>query len=253
MSAELVGYEWTRITTGQSGGAVYRLRGKPNSADLFLKHGRGAVAADIADEMVRLQWLANHLPVPAVRQFFWDIEGAWLLMTSLPGRTAYDLLRTNADDRLAIVDAIAEFLRRLHAIPVSECPFNSAFDYRLARARKRIDAGLVDEGDFDEEREGWDAEQVWTAMHQLLPFRPDRVVTHGDFSLDNLLVENGKVIGCIDVGRLGIADRYQDLAILWNGLGEFGERARDRFLTASGVASPDRSKLQLHVMLDELF
>ena len=82
-------------------------------------------------------------------------------------------MQTDAD-RYAIVDAIATFLRRLHAIPVSECPFNSAFDYRLARGRERIDAGLVDEDDFDEERTGWTAEQVWTATQHLLPFTPIR-------------------------------------------------------------------------------
>ncbi|MCY3126397.1 hypothetical protein ECE26_17640, partial [Acinetobacter baumannii] len=37
----------------------------------------------------------------------------------------------------------------------------------------------------------------------------------------NLIFDEGKLIGCIDVGRVGIADRYQDLAILWNCLGEF--------------------------------
>jgi aminoglycoside 3'-phosphotransferase-1 len=36
-------------------------------------------------------------------------------------------------------------------------------------------------------------------MHKLLPFSPDSVVTHGDFSLDNLFFDEGKLIGCIDV------------------------------------------------------
>ena len=43
------------------------------------------------------------------------------------------------------------------------------------------------------------------------------VISHSD----NLIFDEGKLIGCIDVGRVGIADRYQDLAILWNCLGEF--------------------------------
>lgn len=172
---------------------------------------------------------------------------------SLAGAHGYELLQAHPDDRLAIVDAIAGFLRQLHAIPVCECPFNSSHDYRLVQGRKRIEAGLVDEDDFDDEREGWTAEQVWTEMHRLLPFTLDQVVTYGDFSLDNLLVGNGEVVGCIDFGRLGIADRYQDLAILWNALGEFGEPLRNRLFASSGVAIPDRGKLQFYLMLDELF
>jgi aminoglycoside 3'-phosphotransferase-1 len=53
MSAPLVGYEWARDNVGESGGAVYRLHGKLDAPDLFLKHGRSSVAADVTDEMVR--------------------------------------------------------------------------------------------------------------------------------------------------------------------------------------------------------
>lgn len=252
-SAELIGYQWARNNVGESGGAVYRLYGKPGAPDLFLKHGGNAVAHDLADEMVRLRWMADRIAVPAVTHFVTVPGEAWLLMTALPGKTAYQALEAQPEGGMAIVDELADFLRRLHAIPVGECPFTSDHRYRLGLARKRIDAGLIEEDDFDEEREGWTAEQVWQAMHRLLPFPPDPVVTHGDFSLDNLLMVDGKVIGCIDTGRVGIADRYQDLAILWNCLGEFGKELQVRFLERYGISNLDHSKMQFHLMLDELF
>ena len=64
---------------------------------------------------------------------------------------------------------------------------------------------------------------------------------------------DGEVVGCIDVGRVGIADRYQDLAILWSCLGEFDPSLQQRFLTQYGVTDLDRRKLQFHLLLDELF
>jgi aminoglycoside 3'-phosphotransferase-1 len=253
MSAELVGYRWARDNVGESGGAVYRLHGKPGAPDLFLKHGAGTVADDVLDEGVRLRWMARHISVPAVVHLVSTPSEAWLLTTALPGRTAYQLLEARPHNRAAVVDALVVFLRRLHAIPVRECPFNSDRAYRLSRARERIDAGLVEEDDFDQVREGWSAEQLWAAMHRLLPFAPDPVVTHGDFSLDNLLICGGEVIGCIDVGRAGIADRYQDLAILWNCLGEFDAALQERLFTQYGIVEVDRRKLEFHLMLDELF
>ncbi len=253
MAAALAGYQWARDTVGESGGSVYRLHGKAGAPELYLKHGEDAVADDIGHEMVRLRWLADHLPVPAVEQFVRARDEAWLLMTALPGQTAYHVMAAQPELRQAVVDALAAFLRRLHAIPVHACPFNSDHAYRLAHARSRIDDGLVDEGDFDEEREGWTARQVWQAMQALLPFAPDPVVTHGDFSLDNLFVQGGDVIGCIDVGRAGIADRYQDLAIAWNCLGEFGPALQQRFLAQYGIDRMDRRRLQFHLLLDELF
>jgi aminoglycoside 3'-phosphotransferase-1 len=246
------GHAWFRNTVGEAGAAVYRLH-EAGAPTLYLKHGRGDVAGDLIDEMVRLRWLGGRIPVPEVRHFVAAPGESWLLMTALPGKTAYQLLEAEPQDAPALIDAIAGFLRRLHAIPVEHCPFNADHRLRLAHARARIDAGLVDADDFDDARAGWTAEQVWDEMTGLLPFSPDPVVTHGDFSLDNILIDQGRVAGLIDVGRVGVADRYQDLAILWNCLDEFDDGLGPRFFAAYGIAAPDERKLRFHLALDECF
>ncbi|SOB80104.1 aminoglycoside 3'-phosphotransferase-1 [Sphingomonas guangdongensis] len=249
----LGGYAWARDRVGESGAAVYRLHGRAGAPELYLKHGAGPTADDVVDEAVRLRWLAAHLPAPAVVRFATSADEAWLLTTALPGRTAYQLLETGGGEAAAVVDALADLLVRLHAVPVHACTFISDHARRLLLARARINAGLVDEDDFDEEREGWSAEQVWDALDELLPLVPDLVVTHGDYSLDNILLQDEAVTGCIDVGRLGIADRYQDLAVMWNCLGEFGSDLQQRFLARYGIDRLNERKLRFHLLLDELF
>lgn len=253
MADQLAGYSWARDKVGQSGGAVYRLHSKTGAPELYLKTGRDRVADDIGDEMVRLGWLAGRMPVPSVLHFVRTADQAWLLTTAMPGKTAYQMMLAYPDRRLAIVDALARCLKRLHAIPPSACPYTSDHAYRLALARARIDARLVDEGDFDDDRQGWTANQVWSALQDLLPLAPDPVVTHGDFSLDNLLMRDTEVVACIDTARVGIADRYQDLAIAWNCLDEFGAPLQQRLLRQYGIGQPDGRKLQFFAMLDELF
>lgn len=253
MAAALAGYTWEREASGESGAGVYRLHGKKDCPDLFLKHGNDAVADQITDEMTRMLWLVRYIPVPEVVQFVRTPDRAWLLMSAMNGVTARHMLESQPEPGPAVVDALAAFLRRLHAIPVSACPFNADHTVRLRLARQRIDAGAVDVDDFDDEREGWTAEQVWEALQRHLPLVPDPVVTHGDFSLDNLMIHDGAVVGCIDVGRAGVADCYQDLAILWNSLGEFGEALQERMFLQYGLAVPDQRKLQFHLLLDELF
>jgi aminoglycoside 3'-phosphotransferase-1 len=253
MSSATSGYKWARNLIGESGGFVYRLHGKTDAPDLYLKHGMDTVADDITDEMVRLGWLKSRMLAPHTEGFVRTERQAWLLMTALPGKTAYQVMTESPEACQSVVDILATFMRRLHSIPVDECPFNSKHDYRLALARKRIDSGLVDTDDFDDERETWTAEDVWNAMQSFLPLTPDLVVTHGDFSLDNFLISDRGEVGCIDVGRLGIADRYQDLAILWNCLEEFGKSLQSRFLQQYGCEHIDVEKLQFHLMLDELF
>lgn len=250
---ELDGYQWARNNAGMSGAEIYRLYGKANAPELYLKYGKHAFAGDITAEMVRHRWLASHLPLPAIVHFSQTSDEAWLLTTAVPGKTACQMLETHPEASADVVDALAVFMRRLHAIPVSGCPFNSGHMHRLSLAHERIGAGLVDIDDFDDERRGWTAEQVWKNMHTLLPFTPDPVVAHGDFSLDNLFIHEGQVTGMIDVGRAGVADRYQDLAILWNCLGEFDPALQERLFRQYGIISPDSRKLQFHRMLDEFF
>lgn len=253
LDTELHGYKWARDNVGQSGAAIYRLYDKTDAPELYLKHGTDTVADDITDEMIRLNWLQAFIPVPNIMHFTRTPNDALLLTTAISGKTAFQMLEESPDAQIEIVDALATFLRRLYAIPVSGCPFNSNHIFRLALAQKRMNDGLVDADDFDDERKGLSAEQVWKEMHTLLPLSSDPVVTHGDFSLDNLIFDKGELAGCIDVGRVGIADRYQDLAILWNCLGEFSPSLQKRFLQKYGITYPDMNKLQFHLMLDEFF
>lgn len=252
LAEAVAGMEWARPAAGEAAAAVHRLYA-PGRPTLYLKQGSGDAAEDIAAEMVRLRWLGRHTATPEMLGFVATPDEAWLLTSAVPGRTAFEVLETEPDRRAEIVTALAEHLRALHAVPAEECPFNSAHTLRLSEARKRMEAGEVDLGDFDPERAGWTAERVWAQMTAMLPIEPDPVVTHGDCSLDNILLEDGKVTGLIDLGRVGVADRYQDLAILWNGLGDFGAGLQARLFTAYGIAEPDIRKLRFHLALDEFF
>ena len=250
--AVIAGYAATPITDGESGGAVYRLEGD-GLASCHLQHGRHDVAEAISREATRLGWLAGRIAVPRLVHFERSADAAWLVTTTLPGRSAYALLEEHPRERLAIASAVATFLRALHAIPLADCPFHAGEELRLSEARRRLDAGVVDASDFDEARAGWSATQVWETMVALRPAQATRVVTHGDYSLDNVCLDAGRVTGCLDVERLGAGDPYQDVAICWRDLGAFGAEVQRAFLQAYGISSPDPQRLEFYLCLDEFF
>ncbi|CPU63875.1 Probable streptomycin phosphotransferase [Mycobacteroides abscessus] len=88
----------------------------------------------------------------------------------------------------------------------------------------------------------------------------DLVVCHGDLCLPNIVIAPGdfSVAGFIDLGRLGLADRHADLALLfanaretWPGDGWVTAAARERFLNRYG-APTDPERLAFYLRLDPL-
>ncbi|MFE7801955.1 phosphotransferase [Nocardia sp. NPDC057440] len=141
-------------------------------------------------------------------------------------------------------------LRSLHSIPIAECPFDGRLDSMLTRAARRVLHGLIDPEDFDEDHEHLVPEQILDRLHAQRPDERDLVVAHGDFTPSNVL-EGGILI---DVGDLGVADRYRDLALAERDLREdFGADEVRAFFTAYGLDEPDRRRLDYYRLLDELF
>lgn len=253
LAALTAGAAWERNEEGEAGALVHRVLLADGRA-CYLKYGSGRIADDVADEALRLRWLAGRLPAPAVRLFVSDAGSAWLLSDAAPGMTGDAWLEREPGRWPLIVRSVAQVARRLHALPVDECPFDAGFPVRLAAARRNVAEGRVPEDDFDEERRGWTAAAVLAEAERCAPERRRRVVTHGDLSLGNVLFdEAGEVTGLIDVGRLGVADPYRDVAVVWGDLREIGPDATALLLRELGIGRLDEARLHAHRLLDELF
>jgi aminoglycoside 3'-phosphotransferase-1 len=251
------GRRWIRITDGESGAQVYALHSSTGPSSFIKQVSGDELRGALRAEHARLQWLADRVHVPRVLGYVEHGNTATLLTEALSGRSARDeLVEAEALGVHAIAataSALGAWLRALHQQPLDICPFDVGFAVRLLEGRRRVAAGLVDEVDFDEARRGWRATDVVEAIDALLPLPFERVLTHGDFSLDNVFVERGQVTGVLDVGRAGVADPYQDLAICWRDLGEFGVSAQSAFLRGYGVHAIDSARCTVHLLLDELF
>ena len=97
----------------------------------------------------------------------------------------------------------------------------------------------------------------WLVAHRPLE---DKVLSHGDFCLPNILCNENGITGYIDLGYAGIADKWVDIEmVLWsmwaNSTGQFGGKARhfDRKLLFEALGmEPDEDKLRYYSLLSEL-
>lgn len=62
------------------------------------------------------------------------------------------------------------------------------------------------------------------------------MVCHGDYCLPNVLLDGGRVVGYLDLGEVGVSDRWRDLAVgTWSVTWNVGPGYEDLFLAAYGT------------------
>ncbi|GAA0375678.1 APH(3') family aminoglycoside O-phosphotransferase [Bacillus horti] len=244
---------WQQSQVGHSGTDVYKLTKLADAESAYLK-----IAKDNNDqESLRrdvevLHWLEGKLPVPQVYAYFEDIDNGYLLMSEIKGQ--HGATQELLENPELLVRCYADGLRDIHSIAIENCPFNQSVEVKVELANKRVQLGLVDEGDFEEEYKGFSVEKLFTQLKKTRPTTEDIVFTHGDYCLPNLIIQENEVSGFIDLGRAGLADRYQDIALAvrslkHNNLGQWV----DSFLDCYGLQSIDQEKVKFYILLDEFF
>lgn len=214
----------------------------------FVKWAPAGSGLPIGPEVERLRWAARFTPVPVVLAHDGDDDGEWLVTAGLPGRSAVD--RRWLADPQAAVQAVGAGLRALHdALPARDCPFDWSASTRVADAQRRA---------ADLRPQQWSAEHAGLTVSEVLARLADvpdvdrLVVCHGDACAPNTLVaDDGAWSGHVDLGSLGIADRWADLAVAtWSTDWNYGPGWERPLLDAYGV-EPDAERMAFYRLLWE--
>lgn len=224
--------------------------------DIHIKWNPRTTGIDLTAEIQRLAWLAAQLPevpCPAIIEHGSNDDAQWLVTASIPARTAI----AAADDEIpAAVEAIATGLRRLHDLaPTAGCPFEWSTDGRRQRALARLERGEVDPLTLHPQHHHLSPADMTGQLGELSDPSPpgDPVVCHGDACAPNTLIDaNGDFAALVDLGALGVGQRWADIAVAaWSLDWNFGPGHTDRFLAAYGV-DPDDDLLAWHQLLWDL-
>lgn len=244
------GYAWRQIHLGLSPSDVFRLEAA-NKKSFYLKIAARQPGFSLLREKNILDWLKNRLPVPEVLLFAETERADYLLLSEIDGAPASD--DSLRKDARRIVEQLTNALKNIHALSIADCPFDQRLERKIERARQRMLNGLVDEADFDEERQGRPVEELFGELIATRPTNEDLVFTHGDYCAPNVIFKNGRPSGFVDLGNAGIADRFQDLALLSRSVGyNFGDEWEESVFEIYGV-EPDRKKINFYKLLDEFF
>jgi kanamycin kinase len=234
---------------------TWRLSG-PDGAVRYAKvdtSGSTGAAAypSLLGESERMVWAAAYLPVPAVVALERLGSSTVLVTDALPGRDATD--PEWRDDPSALAHELGRGLRRFHdAVGEEWCPFRFDNERALEHVRRRVESDDVDASGFHPEHAHLNPATALAQLEATVPGDEDLVVCHGDYCAPNVLLEAKRVTGYVDLGELGAADRWSDVAVGgWSVGWNFGEENIPPFYEGYGEA-PDPDRVRFYRLLYDL-
>ncbi|WP_370947081.1 APH(3'') family aminoglycoside O-phosphotransferase [Amycolatopsis sp. cg5] len=239
--------DWEPVTAGESGAVVFR------SADgtRFAKVGES-----LESERDRVEWLSTKgIRGPQVLDW---IDGECLVTSAVPGVPADSV---SAGELQRAWPSIVEAVRELHALSTADCPFKRDLARMFALAQDVVARGAVNPEFLPVEQQETPPSELLARLaaevdRRLAQEPADTVVCHGDLCLPNIILEPETLTfaGFIDLGRLGLADRYADISLLLANARETWadeERAADGFARGYGQAL-DTGRQRFYLHLDPL-
>ena len=160
---------------------------------------------------------------------------------------------------------LAQALQELWQVDISDCPLDWTLERKLKAAEYNVKNNLVDIENVDPDTFGPEGfENPQALLKWLYDHKPEEelVFSHGDFCLPNIFIDEDDDFEFIDLGRTGIADKWQDIALCYRSLkhnysGKYGGKEYPEYdpnmlFDKLGIA-PDWDKLRYYILLDELF
>jgi kanamycin kinase len=137
-------------------------------------------------------------------------------------------------------------------LPVGACPFQLSAERRVADTRRRADQGEIGIGRWHQVHQPLGIDRALELVANI-PAVDKLVVCHGDSCAPNTMVsDDGQFSGHVDLGDLGIADRWADLAIAtWSTEWNYGPGWESLLLDAYGI-SPDPDRTRYYRLLWDL-
>ena len=208
------------VWQNSAGGLTYsvHLSGEQSLAEFYVKWNPPGSSESLSNEAERLTWLRGRHPAPEVAGLV-NLEGAEVLLTrALPGKSAVDSA-WQEDPDIALRE-LGHGLRTLHSVAIAECPFTWSVDQRMRLAQlSHAEVG------------------------EPLPI-DELVLCQGDPCAPNTLLDRGGAfLAHVDLARMGVADRWADLAVMtmsfaWN----FKGYDESVFWEAYGI-QPDQERI----------
>jgi kanamycin kinase len=138
-----------------------------------------------------------------------SLEQDWLLTRAVKGEDC--LYPDYLADPNRLAEIMAQMLCDLHSRNHSLCPVQNHTERYLTRATENYRGGHYDAALFPDNWGYASAEDARAVIEANAKYLKTDTLLHGDYCLPNILLDNWKPSGFIDVGGGGVGDKHVDL------------------------------------------
>lgn len=240
-------YSVCRLPGGGSDAELYEIATDFNRRYILKKQKQS-----LESEYLNYKWLQHKVPVPEIVFYTRAQEYDFLCVTELEGKSLDSFIGSVEAD--VIVSSYARALKLLHSQKPDSKVIVCDLDKRISEAERNVKNNLVNPYHFQAENQQYEPYELFLHLKKSKPSSAELVFTHGDYCLDNLIYNEGKLSGFVDLGNGGVADKYQDLALAVRSiLDNFTLDHVELFYKVYGIQNINKSKLEFYTLLDEFF
>ncbi|MDF2544232.1 MAG: aminoglycoside phosphotransferase [Herbinix sp.] len=245
----IVGMEYEQINVGCSQAGVYKYYSAKEVYYLKVEPKSG----ELDKEYKNMLWLNGKLPVPRIIAWASEKDTDYLLMADMGGNMLCDDFYLG--DPHLTVSLLAQGINLLRTVDIKDCPIQNGLHTKLKDAAENIRLNRVDMSDWETSSNGFSSPQdLLDYLYSNIPRKEELVFTHGDYCFPNIFADKDQLTGFIDLGRAGVADLWQDVALclrsLWH---NFNTKEYDELLLKQLNIPMDKEKLNYYILLDEMF
>ena len=173
---------------------------------------------DYGNEAKIIRWLSQSFPVPEI---LYEDE-SYLLLSKKKGRVL------SASTRNRILKTSVMLLKAFWAMDISSCPCFEDIKLTIENLKKKHLS-----------YKGW----MMLQDVEKTQIKEDFVFSHGNLTLDNIIVNGNGIVMLKGMQKAGRADRYRDIVSLMPSLEEIGIK-KEEFFALLGI-KPDEDKISL--------
>ena len=172
-------------------------------------------------------------------------ESDWLITEKVIGEDFTHEMYLSEPKRLC--DTLAMKLRELHETNFDDCPIPNHTKNYVSMVEENFKTGNYDKSHFPDSFGYSSAKEAYAVFEDGKGALKCDTLLHGDYCLPNVIFDNWKFSGFIDVGNGGVGDRHVDIFwgswTLWFNLKT--DIYKGRFLDAYGKDKADKEILKV--------